>query len=135
MPGPTPQRRLGEIEVDDPSLLKDLRTLTELDSRLHPLLEKRRELTAQVDAEIRSMRENYEEGDVKARVAETEANLLVQYKRRIHDGVQLRVGEYVIEVKEYATMEKVEQGKGFRCKRPLLVDDVSGEDVSGEDDD
>ena len=122
------QLALNTINVQDKKLVDALDVLEEYEAEAEPVLTKRAEASKPFNVVLKGMREEYEVTYQNATVAEREAVILEKYKDRLVDGAQIRVGGYVLAVVEYQQMDEVTHRKAFKFTKPLLVEDVDGEE-------
>lgn len=122
------QGTLDEFRVQDKRLVEALDALEDMDERLRPLREAAAEATRTFRVQIKAIREEDGEADLKTLIAEREQVIIEKLKDRLYDGAQVRVGGYVIEVRQVDTIEKVEHGKGWRMRKPMRIADEEGDE-------
>ena len=122
------QLALNTINVQDKKLVDALDGLEEYEAEAEPVLTSRAEASKPFNETLKDMRAEYEVTQKNATVAEREAVILEKYKDRLADGAQIRVGGYVLTVIEYDQMDEVTHRKAFKFKKPVLVEDVDGEE-------
>ena len=116
------QLAMDELRVQDKKLVEALDAIEEFEAEAAPVKEKRAEASRPYNVALKGLSDQYDVPQLHTTVADRETVIVEKLKDRLFDGAQIRVGGYVITVKQIDTIEEVKHGKGWRLAKPLRVD-------------
>ena len=116
------QLALDDLRVTDKRLVEALDAIEEFEIEAFPVKEERAEAARPFNVALKGLSDQYGVPELRTIAAERETAIVEKLKDKLFDGAQIRVGGYVIVVKQIDTIESVKHGKGWRLGKPLHVD-------------